>query len=158
MPGRYLTPRPRAANLIWLARKIKDPRPKGRGISASTTQRTVVPGATFSPIGSKPTCAPSGSLRSSTSTTAGAARVRRSAGAASRSPQPASNRRLSILLQLRLVLGHVPEDDVVVRLLHAGVAGVVVHRDLLDRLVGPDCELVELLLRLHVLERDHVDR
>jgi hypothetical protein len=59
---------------------------------ASTTQRTVVPGATLSPIGSKPTRAPSGSLRIRISATS-AADARRSAGAASRSPPPASSRR-----------------------------------------------------------------
>ena len=36
------------------------------------------------------------------------------------------------LLQLRLVLRHVPEDDVIVRLLHARVAGVVVDVDVID--------------------------
>src|SRR3954454_13855006 len=109
----------------------------------------MVPGTTLSPIGSKPTRAPSGSLRSRTSTTDGAARAQRSAGAASRSPPPASSRRLRILLQLRLVLGHVPEDDVAVGLLHPGMAGVVVHRDRFHGLVGSDRERVELLLRLH---------
>jgi hypothetical protein len=37
--------------------------------------------------------------------------------------------------------------DVVVRLLHAGMAGVVVHRGRLDRLAGPDRELIASVIR-----------
>src|SRR3546814_5343998 len=43
------------------------------------------------------------------------------------------------------------------RLLHARMAGVVVHVDMVDLLPGGG-EIVEFLVRLDVLQRDHVDR
>src|SRR3546814_13119530 len=43
------------------------------------------------------------------------------------------------------------------RLLHAWMAGVVVHVDMIDLLPGGG-EIVVFLVRLDVLQRDHVDR
>ena len=81
---------------------------------------------------------------------------------ARRSPPPIRRkcRRVGILLgrsHARLVgLRHMPEHDVVVRLLDPGVAGIEVHRDVVDLAAGRG-EVVELLLSGDVLSRDHVD-
>jgi hypothetical protein len=52
----------------------------------------------------------------------------------------------------------VPEDDVVVRLLHARVAGVVVHVDVVDLRPFGGLEIVERLARLELRDRHHVHR
>ncbi len=54
-------------------------------------------------------------------------------------------------------LRHMPEDDVVVRLLDARMAGIVVHGDMIH--VAPRCyQAIDFLLGLEIFHRDHIDR
>src|SRR4051794_17186907 len=114
-------------------------------------QRIVWPGWTRTPIGSNQTFEPSALPRMLISTVSAAAARRSGREPARSKPPPAQSRRLreSILLgrgHARLVgLRHMPEHDVVVRLLDPGVAGVEIHVDMVD-LAARGGEIVELLL------------
>src|SRR5579885_929459 len=70
---------------------------------------------------------------------------------------PASPRVLLLRDQLFLARGDVPEHDVIVRIRHAGMAGVEIEAHVIDLAAGRR-EIAERLLAVQVLERDHVDR
>src|SRR3954469_2137866 len=105
-------------------------------------QRIVWPGCTRTPIGSNQTFEPSALPRMLISTVSAAASRRNGREPARRKLPPVRRtcRRVSILLgrsYARLVgLRHMPEHDVVVRLLDPGVASVEVHGDVVDLAAG----------------------
>src|SRR4051812_21290468 len=101
------------------------------------------------PIGSKPTCAPSSSLRMRISTALASAQAARTPRpASSKLPVPTRRRRVGIASPSDrglISLGHMPEHDVVVGLLHPWVARVIVHVDVVDPTTGRG-EVVQLLV------------
>src|SRR3954447_15311754 len=96
-------------------------------------QRILWPGCTRTPIGSNQTFEPSALPRMLISTTSAAAASRGGREPARRKPPPVCRTclRVGILLSrghARLVgLRHMPEHDVIVRLLQTRVAGIEVH-------------------------------
>src|SRR3989442_2768275 len=114
------------------------------------------------PIGANHTSAPWTSLFMWTSTTPARA-TRGTAKPANASPPACRNaRRVAIsraplFERALLVFRDVPEHHVVVRLGDSGMPGVIVHVDVIDLLLR-DVEIVELLVRVDVLDGDHVDR
>src|SRR5260370_37525635 len=72
-------------------------------------------------------------------------------------PQDFPTRHHHLLGNARVTIRHMPQNDVVVRLFYTVLAGVVVHIDV-DDPAAWRLEVVELLMGLDVLDRDHVDR
>src|SRR5690242_6262504 len=101
-------------------------------------QRIVWPGWRRTPIGSNQTFEPSALPRMLISITSLATSDRGATDAARSKPPPVRRTCLRVSILLRrghpglVGLRHVPEHDVVVRLLHSGVAGVEVHVDVVD--------------------------
>src|SRR5438034_9677965 len=114
------------------------------------------------PIGSNHTSAPWTSLFMWTSTTPARATQGKAKPASASPPACRNARRVAIARAILLerdflVFRDVPEHHVVVRLSHAGMPRVVVHVDVIDFLLR-DTQIVKLLVRVDVLDGDHVDR